>query len=166
MPSNLALQRLLFLIRRKSKPIGGYPTVICAYTNVVRGPPIPPAAHATCSAMPTSAITSPYDSTVEQLYNAANDVEMQVRQCFTASTGANAYDSAFAQPYQDAFPTNQRFLYIVIDTNVLIDYCGVIERFCDDTEKAQYPIMIIIPSVVLGELDGYVHYQTVRHLRS
>ncbi|PIL37090.1 hypothetical protein GSI_00782 [Ganoderma sinense ZZ0214-1] len=72
-----------------------------------------------------------YDSTVEQLYNVANDVEMQ-----------------------DAFPTNQLFLYVVIDTNVLIDYCGIIEQFCQDAERAQYPIMIIIPGVVLGELDG------------
>ncbi|KAI0677558.1 PIN domain-containing protein [Trametes maxima] len=72
-----------------------------------------------------------YDSTVEQLYHAANDVEMQ-----------------------DAFPTNHKYLYVIIDTNVLIDYCGIVEQFCADVEKVGYPIMIIIPSVVLGELDG------------
>ncbi|KAI0327116.1 hypothetical protein GY45DRAFT_1165597 [Cubamyces sp. BRFM 1775] len=55
---------------------------------------------------------------------------------------------------QDAYPTDKQYLYIVIDTNVLIDYCGIIEQFCADVEKAHYPIMIIIPSVVLGELDG------------
>ncbi|KAI0650750.1 PIN domain-containing protein [Trametes meyenii] len=75
--------------------------------------------------------TPPYDSTVEQLYHAANEVEMQ-----------------------DAFPTNQKHLYVIIDTNVLIDYCGIVEQFCADVEKVGYPIMIIIPSVVLGELDG------------
>ena len=43
---------------------------------------------------------------------------------------------------------------MVIDTNVLIDYCGIIEQFCADAEKANHPIIVIIPSVVLGELDG------------
>ncbi|EJF61181.1 PIN domain-containing protein [Dichomitus squalens] len=81
--------------------------------------------------MTTSTTAPPYDSTVEQLYHAANDVEMQ-----------------------DAFPTNKIYFYIVIDTNVLIDYCGIIEQFCFDVEKAGHPIMVVIPSVVLGELDG------------
>ncbi|RPD67227.1 hypothetical protein L226DRAFT_529605 [Lentinus tigrinus ALCF2SS1-7] len=75
---------------------------------------------------------APYDNTVEQLYNAARDVEMQ-----------------------DAFPiAQQSFLYVVLDTNVLIDYCGIIEQFCEDVERVKYPIMIIIPSAVLSELDG------------
>ncbi|TFK91475.1 hypothetical protein K466DRAFT_515247 [Polyporus arcularius HHB13444] len=76
--------------------------------------------------------TAPYDNTVELLYNAAKDVEMQ-----------------------DAFPVaHQSFLYVVLDTNVLIDYCGIIEQFCEDVERVKYPIMIIVPSVVLSELDG------------
>ncbi|KAI0719619.1 PIN domain-containing protein [Cerioporus squamosus] len=76
--------------------------------------------------------TEPYDNTVELLYNAARDVEMQ-----------------------DAFPVaHQSFLYVVLDTNVLIDYCGIIEHFCEDVERVKYPIMIIVPSVVLSELDG------------
>ncbi|KAH9853542.1 PIN domain-containing protein [Lenzites betulinus] len=73
----------------------------------------------------------PYDSTVEQLYHAANDVEMQ-----------------------DAFPTTQQHLHVVIDTNVLIDYCGIVEQFCADVEGAGYPVLVVIPSVVLSELDG------------
>ncbi|KAI0771562.1 PIN domain-containing protein [Trametes elegans] len=55
---------------------------------------------------------------------------------------------------QDAFPTEKPYLHVVIDTNVLIDYCGILEQFCADVEKTPYPIRIIIPSVVLGELDG------------
>ncbi|KAI0375574.1 hypothetical protein BV20DRAFT_3131 [Pilatotrama ljubarskyi] len=81
--------------------------------------------------MSTGTTTPPYDSTLEQLYHAANDVEMQ-----------------------DAFHTDVRRLYVVIDTNVLIDYCGIVEQFCADVEKSPYPIVIIIPSVVLSELDG------------
>ncbi|KAI0750746.1 PIN domain-containing protein [Daedaleopsis nitida] len=65
------------------------------------------------------------------------------------------FSTTYASLRQDAFTTaKQAFLYIVIDTNVLIDYCGIIERFCEDVEASRYPIMIIIPGVVLSELDG------------
>ena len=46
------------------------------------------------------------------------------------------------------------FYYLIIDTNVLIDYKTIIELFCHDVEQAKLPIKLIIPSVVLGELDG------------
>ncbi|KAI0832355.1 PIN domain-containing protein [Trametes gibbosa] len=81
--------------------------------------------------MSSRTITQPHDSTVEQLYQAANDVEMQ-----------------------DAFPTTQQHLHVVVDTNVLIDYCGIVEQFCADVEGAGYPVLVVIPSVVLSELDG------------
>ena len=47
---------------------------------------------------------------------------------------------------------------MVIDTNVLIDYCGIIEQFCEDVERVKYPIMIIVPGAALSELDGYVAF--------
>ena len=56
---------------------------------------------------------------------------------------------------QDAFPKHEMFYYLIIDTNVLIDYKTIIELFCHDVEQAKLPIKLIIPSVVLGELDGY-----------
>ena len=59
-------------------------------------------------------------------------------------------------PGQDAFPTHQEFCYVIVDTNVLIDYQKVLEQFCLDVERSPYPIKIIVPSGVLGELDGYV----------
>ncbi|KAH9943493.1 PIN domain-containing protein [Epithele typhae] len=85
--------------------------------------------------MSVSSTTAPADNTVQQLYDAAHDIEMQ-----------------------DAFPVNdQSPVYVILDTNVLIDYQTVIEQFCADLEKTRYPIKIIIPSVVLGELDGLKH---------
>lgn len=70
--------------------------------------------------------------------------------------GRSAARAKYNYTSQDAFPTTQKYLHVVIDTNVLIDYCGIVEQFCADVEKAGYPILIIIPSVVLGELDGCV----------
>ena len=58
------------------------------------------------------------------------------------------------RPPQDAPPTPQQFLYLIIDTNVLIDYKTIIEQFCNGVERAGLPVKVVIPSVVLGELDG------------
>jgi len=69
------------------------------------------------------------DDTLQRIYSAANeDVEMK--------------DDFFAA------------LYLVLDTNVLIDHLDVIKRFNDDIERLRMPITIIIPSVLLSELDG------------
>ncbi|KZT74322.1 hypothetical protein DAEQUDRAFT_720487 [Daedalea quercina L-15889] len=69
------------------------------------------------------------DDTLQRIYSAANeDVEMK-----------------------DAFIPD---LYLVLDTNVLIDYLDVIKRFNEDIERLCLPITIIIPNVLLSELDG------------
>lgn len=54
---------------------------------------------------------------------------------------------------QDAFIPE---LYLVLDTNVLIDYLDVMKRFNEDIERLSLPITIIIPNVLLSELDGCV----------
>ncbi|KAI0638120.1 PIN domain-containing protein [Trametes polyzona] len=54
----------------------------------------------------------------------------------------------------DAFPTGQHYLHVVIDTNVLIDYGSVVQQFCADVESAGHPILLVVPGVVLSELDG------------
>ncbi|TCD68213.1 hypothetical protein EIP91_011385 [Steccherinum ochraceum] len=53
---------------------------------------------------------------------------------------------------RDAFPVGS--IYIVIDTNVLIDQLAVIKRLSEDVEAHDVPIVIVIPNVVLTELDG------------
>ena len=60
-------------------------------------------------------------------------------------------NSEFASKSQDAFIPE---LYLVLDTNVLIDYLDVIKRFNEDIERLSLPITIIIPNVLLSELDG------------
>lgn len=47
-------------------------------------------------------------------------------------------------------------LYVVLDTNVLIDHLSVIQSFVRDVETLALPVKIIIPNVLLSELDGYV----------
>lgn len=71
------------------------------------------------------------DETLSRIYEVANhDVEMQ------------------------DVPSSEEILYVVIDTNILIDNLPMVERFCGDVETMSLPIMIIIPIVVLSELDG------------
>jgi len=42
---------------------------------------------------------------------------------------------------------------IVVDTNVLLDYLVVIQKFVTDIEKTKWPSVVVIPSVVISELD-------------
>ncbi|EMD40784.1 hypothetical protein CERSUDRAFT_80438 [Gelatoporia subvermispora B] len=69
------------------------------------------------------------DDATQRIYEAANDVEMQ-----------------------DAFPTQSN--YLIIDTNVLIDQLDVIKKFSKDLEELAAQVLILIPSVVVSELDG------------
>ena len=45
---------------------------------------------------------------------------------------------------------------IVVDTNVLLDYLMVIQKLVADIERTKWPSVIIIPSVVISELDWCV----------
>lgn len=45
---------------------------------------------------------------------------------------------------------------VIVDTNVLLDYLMVIQKFVADTEQAEWPSVVVIPSVVISELDWCV----------
>ena len=44
--------------------------------------------------------------------------------------------------------------YLVVDTNALIDHLETLRDFSSDIERLGIQMKIIIPSVVLSELDG------------
>ena len=50
----------------------------------------------------------------------------------------------------------QHVAYLVLDTNVLLGHLDVLQQFVDDVEQASAPVIVIVPGVVLSELDGYV----------
>lgn len=77
------------------------------------------------------------------------DVEMRVRVSLI-SFSSYVFDSLSGP--QDDFPAGST--YLVIDTNVLIDQLAVIKRLSEDVEAHSIPIVIVIPNVVLTELDG------------
>jgi rRNA-processing protein FCF1 len=43
---------------------------------------------------------------------------------------------------------------VVLDTNILLDYLDVIQAFVAEIEEQGLPVLIIIPGVVIYELDG------------
>ena len=51
---------------------------------------------------------------------------------------------------------------VIIDTNVLLDYLMVIQKFVADVERMKWPSVVVIPSVVISELDWYVGPITAR----
>ncbi|KAF8195763.1 PIN domain-containing protein [Mycena galopus ATCC 62051] len=50
-------------------------------------------------------------------------------------------------------PVDERTICLVVDTNVLLEKQKLLERFVRDVEKRALPILVIIPGVVLHELD-------------
>lgn len=42
---------------------------------------------------------------------------------------------------------------VIVDTNVLLDYLMVIQKFVADIEQAEWPSVVVIPSAVISELD-------------
>ncbi|KAJ6515774.1 PIN domain-containing protein [Mycena sanguinolenta] len=51
-------------------------------------------------------------------------------------------------------PVEERTICLVVDTNVLLEKQRLLEEFVRSVEKAALPIIVIIPGVVLHELDG------------
>ncbi|KAL6309649.1 PIN domain-containing protein [Sparassis latifolia] len=53
---------------------------------------------------------------------------------------------------KDAFVPDA--VYLVVDTNILLHYLAVLSRFSEDIEAHAFPVLIIVPNVVISELDG------------
>lgn len=47
---------------------------------------------------------------------------------------------------------------VVVDTNVLLEYLMVIQKFVADIERTEWPSVVVIPSVVISELDWCVRW--------
>ncbi|KAG1872710.1 PIN domain-containing protein [Suillus tomentosus] len=51
-------------------------------------------------------------------------------------------------------PLSEELTVVVLDTNILLDYLDVIQVFVTEVEERGLPVLIIIPGVVIYELDG------------
>jgi hypothetical protein len=52
-------------------------------------------------------------------------------------------------------PLSEELTFIVLDTNIVLHHLEVIDCFITDVERLSLPVMVIIPGVVINELDGY-----------
>lgn len=43
--------------------------------------------------------------------------------------------------------------YLVLDTNILIHFLDTIQQFVADAEALNLPVIVLIPGVVVSELD-------------
>lgn len=59
-------------------------------------------------------------------------------------------------PTPPAQPQAITGITIVVDTNVLLDYLMVIQKFVADIERMRWPSVVVIPNVVISELDWCV----------
>ena len=51
-------------------------------------------------------------------------------------------------------PLSEGSAYLVVDTNILLQYFDVFRRFVEDAEMYKLPVIVVIPGVVIYELDG------------
>ena len=58
--------------------------------------------------------------------------------------------------WQDTLSVSEELIFIILDTNIILHYLEVIDDFIADIQTLSLPMMIIIPGVVINELDGYV----------
>lgn len=55
---------------------------------------------------------------------------------------------------QPVTPESELGTYMVIDTNILLHQYEAIRTFVEDIEKAQLPVLVVIPGAVIYEIDG------------
>jgi len=51
-------------------------------------------------------------------------------------------------------PLSEGSTYLVVDTNILLQYFDVFRRFVEDAESYKLPVIVVIPGVVIYELDA------------
>lgn len=93
------------------------------------------------------------DDTLVKISDIANDVEMLVRRRAEAASSPSPDVSMHPQ---DAAEADPEMKYLVLDTNVLIHNLDVLRCFSEDLERLAAPMKIVVPDVVLSELDGCV----------
>ncbi|KAF8076505.1 PIN domain-containing protein [Lyophyllum atratum] len=51
-------------------------------------------------------------------------------------------------------PLSESSTFVVIDTNILLHHFDVITQFLEDVERQSLPVIVVIPGIVIYELDG------------
>ncbi|KAF9268084.1 hypothetical protein L218DRAFT_892790, partial [Marasmius fiardii PR-910] len=51
-------------------------------------------------------------------------------------------------------PFSERTIFVVIDTNIVLEFLDSLIQFVDDVEYQAVPVVVIVPNIVTRELDG------------
>ncbi|KAG6869287.1 hypothetical protein C0993_000040 [Termitomyces sp. T159_Od127] len=63
-------------------------------------------------------------------------------------------DQLANQDVEMTAPLFENATFLVLDTNILLHHLDVLSQFVDDAERHSLPIIVIIPGIVVYELDG------------
>ncbi|EGO02189.1 hypothetical protein SERLA73DRAFT_71331 [Serpula lacrymans var. lacrymans S7.3] len=93
----------------------------------------------------TATIPNAYlNATLRRIDEIANDdVEMQPA-LFLVDDNLNLRQS----------PLSEEQVVVVLDTNILLEFLEVIQRFVAESEEMGLPVLVLIPGAVIYELDG------------
>ena len=85
-----------------------------------------------------------------------NNLNYGYAQPYHTGTQYNVGQFGYSTPTPPPQPHAITGVTVVVDTNVLVDYLMVIQKFVGDIESTKWPSVVIIPSVVISELDWCV----------
>jgi predicted ribonuclease YlaK len=61
-------------------------------------------------------------------------------------------------------PPSEGTRFLIIDTNVLLDHLEVLKKFVEHVEGRGLPVILVVPGIVIQELDGSVSPYALRHV--
>ncbi|KAK0230928.1 PIN domain-containing protein [Armillaria fumosa] len=88
-------------------------------------------------------------------------VDTHVEESLNDST-LQAFNQFANEDVEMQAPLSESGAFIVVDTNILLHDFDVLVQFVEDVERENVPVVIIIPGVVIQELDGHKHNQSLR----
>jgi hypothetical protein len=86
---------------------------------------------------------------IDELIN--EDVEMSV-----GSFHVNRSECVVIMNAGQEAPVTALTIYLVLDTNILLHHFDVVVQFVSDIERLKLPVTVIIPGVVIYELDRFI----------
>jgi len=82
------------------------------------------------------------------------DVEMQVRFHVYRNALPTFVTKVRTRYCNPQGPLSEELTIFVLDTNILLEFLEVIQAFVSEVEEQGLPVLLVIPGVVIYELDG------------
>jgi len=88
-------------------------------------------------------------NTLNEIHTIANDVEMKVLPLINSQKQGHTLKYApLSKPSESEYGA-----YMIVDTNILLHHYEALRSLVDDVNSAAVPLIVVIPGIVVQELD-------------